>query len=63
MKSEEHLFKLAKTALVGIILSLVLLIFSWMVLQHHPTELVASMNLKEYVIEFSCEFASETPEK
>lgn len=63
MKSEEHQFKLAEVALIGTFLSLVVLILCWMVLQHNPTKIATSMNLQEQSIDFSCEFASETPEK
>ena len=63
MAKEEHLFKLAKIAIISTILSSVLLILCWMVLQHNPTKITTSMNLQEQSIDFSCEFASETPEK
>ena len=63
MTKEEHLFKLAEVAIISTILSSVVLILCWMVLQHNPTKIATSMNLQEQSIDFNCEFASETPEK
>ena len=63
MKKEEHQFKLAKIAIKRFFTVLVLLAALWMVIQHNPTKLVTSINLKEQSIDINCEIASETPEK
>lgn len=63
MNKEEHQFKLAKLTINKFFIALVILGALWIVMQHNPTKLVASINLKERNININCEFAGETPEK